>query len=561
MDHTLVSLQNAFRDARYIESRRGYNLYAVLLATTLDQRFLADYLGLYEELHELTGEDVLVMGVRSGGYQPDPTPEAPLVRTFQMHAVAKVFNHTYDETENTYERGPEWAKRFLSFLQRQTAESYALARFLGIRTDQFPVMVFFEDLEQPSEMVVWPLGRLSASEFTRQFRHIIEEARGRCGWHDRTTLRRLTQVIDDYQRLTQSVDRTLEPVFWFRDEELPAEFGKTAKTLRDLRHRRLPYDLVLAVYEKIDAARTAFDGVRAISGLRVPLDSVGETIERLVATGADVHRGVAHLVAHERRWKTRLPMEYRQAVGALKHGATRHATGRNLPSRGETAEKAAGIDVEIVRILEEQERLRQAVQKRLELIPRTLSVIEDVLRIRSCPLGDGAPPRDAFTASRATTVPRVFISYSHDSAKHAAAVLDLAQHLRDDGVDCWIDQFESSPAAGFPRWMREQVQRADFVLLVCTPTYRRRFDGAEEAGKGLGVTYEGLLITQEVYDAGSRNTRFIPVLLPGGLSDDVPIILRGSKWYEVPRSYDLLLRRLTGSDAVEPHPVGVPFSR
>ncbi len=151
----------------------------------------------------------------------------------------------------------------------------------------------------------------------------------------------------------------------------------------------------------------------------------------------------------------------------------------------------------------------------------------------------------------------MFISYSHDSPVHAREVLALAQQLRDDGIDCWIDQFESSPAEGFPRWMRRQVEQADFVLLICTSTYRRRFEGAEEAGRGLGVTYEGRLISQEVYDAGSRNTRFIPVLLDSASSDDIPMILRGSKWYALPGQYDILMLRLRGAKAVEPHPVAL----
>jgi hypothetical protein len=56
MDYSLRSLRDAFTSAAYKASRRSYKLYAVPLATTLDQRFLVEYLSLFSELHALTGD-------------------------------------------------------------------------------------------------------------------------------------------------------------------------------------------------------------------------------------------------------------------------------------------------------------------------------------------------------------------------------------------------------------------------------------------------------------------------------------------------------------------------
>jgi hypothetical protein len=39
-------------------------------------------------------------------------------------------------------------------------------------------------------------------------------------------------------------------------------------------------------------------------------------------------------------------------------------------------------------------------------------------------------------------IPKVFISYSHDSQEHKKWVLDLATRLRNNGVDAIIDQWE-----------------------------------------------------------------------------------------------------------------------
>jgi hypothetical protein len=39
-------------------------------------------------------------------------------------------------------------------------------------------------------------------------------------------------------------------------------------------------------------------------------------------------------------------------------------------------------------------------------------------------------------------IPKVFISYSHDSQEHKKWGLDLATRLRNNGVDAIIDQWE-----------------------------------------------------------------------------------------------------------------------
>jgi SEFIR domain len=44
-----------------------------------------------------------------------------------------------------------------------------------------------------------------------------------------------------------------------------------------------------------------------------------------------------------------------------------------------------------------------------------------------------------------TALPRVFISYSHDSPDHQNRVLELVNRLRSDGIDAIIDQYVQSP--------------------------------------------------------------------------------------------------------------------
>src|ERR1700740_3265477 len=75
----------------------------------------------------------------------------------------------------------------------------------------------------------------------------------------------------------------------------------------------------------------------------------------------------------------------------------------------------------------------------------------------------------------ASEPPKVFISYSHDSPEHARRVLGLAERLRKDGVNAQLDQYVAgTPPEGWPRWMLDRLDWAEFVLVVCTETYYRR---------------------------------------------------------------------------------------
>ncbi len=155
-----------------------------------------------------------------------------------------------------------------------------------------------------------------------------------------------------------------------------------------------------------------------------------------------------------------------------------------------------------------------------------------------------------------TRPPTVFISYSHDSPEHADRVLALSDHLRADGIDCILDQYQDSPPEGWPRWMDRQIRAADFVLMICTPTYFRRVMGEEKPGTGHGVAWESTLIYQYIYNEGTSNTRFIPVLLEGAHESAIPTPWQGVKHYRPTTTdgYKDLYRRLTGQP-LTPKPV------
>ena len=117
---------------------------------------------------------------------------------------------------------------------------------------------------------------------------------------------------------------------------------------------------------------------------------------------------------------------------------------------------------------------------------------------------------------------KIFISYSHDSDEHAGRVLDLANALRSYGQDVLIDQFQPYPPDGWTRWMERGLDSADFVLMICTPTYLRRVKDEEPPGVGLGVRWEGRLIKVRLYRDQAQAARFIPVLLAGYDPSSIP---------------------------------------
>ena len=157
---------------------------------------------------------------------------------------------------------------------------------------------------------------------------------------------------------------------------------------------------------------------------------------------------------------------------------------------------------------------------------------------------------------------RVFLSYSHDSPEHRRRVLALAERLRADGIDAMVDQYlePAGPPEGWPRWTETQLRTADFVLAVCSPTYRKRVEGDVNPSEGHGVAWEGRLIYQHIYNAASENRKFIPLLLGESTPDDIPLPLQGVSSYrpEEDEGYRSLHRTLTGTRGTPRTELGAP---
>jgi len=133
---------------------------------------------------------------------------------------------------------------------------------------------------------------------------------------------------------------------------------------------------------------------------------------------------------------------------------------------------------------------------------------------------------------------RVFISYAHSSPQHKQLVAELVNTLREAGVDVAVDadvRTPQGPPEGWPKWMKRQLNEADWVLMFFDELYRRRFDGEEEPDKGLGATWEGLIITHQFYRESGMNKRFIPLLADDASTRLIPDELVGANYYRIPK--------------------------
>ena len=154
--------------------------------------------------------------------------------------------------------------------------------------------------------------------------------------------------------------------------------------------------------------------------------------------------------------------------------------------------------------------------------------------------------------------PVVFISYSQDNVAFADKVLALSNQLRSEGIDAVLDQYEEAPAEGWPRWMENNINNADYVVVIGSQGYYDKIYGNIEQGKGKGVKWEGNIIYQKLYMSDSINTKFIPVVFEEKDLEYIPIPLQGSTYYNVSDSagFDELYWRLRGITTKEKPPLG-----
>jgi hypothetical protein len=102
--------------------------------------------------------------------------------------------------------------------------------------------------------------------------------------------------------------------------------------------------------------------------------------------------------------------------------------------------------------------------------------------------------------------------------------------------------------------MEDELDAAQFVLVVCTETYHRRFLGRGEPDRGKGADWEGSLITLELYHTRSDTSKFVLVLFDRKDERFIPRQLSGNTYYLLSSedNYHKLYDFLTGQAGVVP---------
>ncbi len=120
--------------------------------------------------------------------------------------------------------------------------------------------------------------------------------------------------------------------------------------------------------------------------------------------------------------------------------------------------------------------------------------------------------------------PTVFISYAWESDIIKSWVKELAVKLIERGINTSIDQWALAPGDQIPHFMEKALTENDYVLIICTPTYKSK----SERRIG-GVGYEGDIMTAQILQ-NSNHRKFIPILCIGNAEVSMPSWLKG-KWY------------------------------
>jgi hypothetical protein len=162
--------------------------------------------------------------------------------------------------------------------------------------------------------------------------------------------------------------------------------------------------------------------------------------------------------------------------------------------------------------------------------------------------------------SQTMTIPKAFISYSHDSLEHKTWVLRFATRLRSMGVDAILDQWELKPGDDVPHFMEQHLAAADRVLMICTERY------VEKANSGSGgVGYEKMIVTAELMK-NITSSKVIPVIRQNG-TRKVPTFLQSKLFIDFSNadqfefSIDELARAIHAAPLYEKPPISnSPFS-
>ncbi len=160
-------------------------------------------------------------------------------------------------------------------------------------------------------------------------------------------------------------------------------------------------------------------------------------------------------------------------------------------------------------------------------------------------------------------LPRVFVSYAHDTRAHKRQVLRFCRLLRHLGVDVRVDEWDDDVRRDWYVWMIDQFRCADKVIVIASPQYRQAGDGEALPDCNRGVQTESAMLRDFLHgDRATWTRKILPVILPGRSAGEIPLYLQPSSasHYHVPEITPAGVVELLAVINGTPRPVPVPVS-
>jgi hypothetical protein len=142
--------------------------------------------------------------------------------------------------------------------------------------------------------------------------------------------------------------------------------------------------------------------------------------------------------------------------------------------------------------------------------------------------------------------PKVFISYAWTNEDYELEILNIAERLRNDGIDAIIDKWDLTAGQDKYKFMEKMVSDTSIshVLLMLNKEYQTK---ANERSGGVGT--ETQIINKDIYD-NTEQVKFIPVIMERdeGGNEYVPVFLKNliyidfSKEETFIKEYEKLIR-------------------
>lgn len=138
-----------------------------------------------------------------------------------------------------------------------------------------------------------------------------------------------------------------------------------------------------------------------------------------------------------------------------------------------------------------------------------------------------SPPGAGRLPEGTSGVPRLFICYAHDNAEHVACTRDLARFLVSLRLDVHIDFWDVGERKDWSLWAQREIREADFVLVVASPMCKAVGDGTVDGPRHRGIQSELALLRDALHrDRSAWVPKVLPVVLPGGSTEDIPAFLQ-----------------------------------